>query len=766
MVQQDLTREGSIIGTRPVRHDGVEKVTGRARYANDVQVPGAITGKLLRSPHAHARIVSIDTSRAQALSGVRAIVTGADMPAVSGKLADQPEGAFHNLGFLSRNCMAQEKSLYRGQPVAAVAADTPSIAEAALALIDVVYEVLPPVMDGLSAMEPGAPLVLEDLKPNSNAFSRAGGFRAEDEAPFGTNVANTFVMEIGDVANGFESADITLEHDYHTGEAHQGYIEPQAATASWSQDGLLTIWCSTQGQFAIRDMTAGILGIPEGTARVIPAEIGGGFGAKTFPVIEPVAALLARKAGRPVKVSLSRTDVFESMGPTSATYVHLKMGVTRDGKITAADARLVYESGAVPGSPVSSGAQCMFAPYDIPNARVEGNDVLVNKPKTAAYRAPGAPAAAFAVESMIDEFCEQLSMDPIEFRELNVSKEGTRRVTGVPSPKLGFEETLAAAKIHPHYRDRSNGTLRGRGIAGGFWFNGSGPASAVASVLPDGRVSLVEGSPDIGGSRAVAAMHVAEVLGIPVEDVRPSVGDTDSIGFTSTTGGSSVAFKTGWASWEAAQDVRQQVIERAARIWNVEPGAVTYDAGTLHGPDGKQMTFAELAARLNTTGGPIVGRATVNPRGVGGAYAVHIADVEVDPETAKVNVLRYTTLQDAGRAIHPSYVEGQMQGGAAQGIGWALNEEYVYDAEGRMVNASFLDYRMPTTLDVPFIETQIIEVPNPGHPLGVRGVGEVPIVPPLAAIANAVYDACGVRLRTVPITPTKLMAAMNNGDSA
>lgn len=750
----------SVIGTRPIRPDGVDKVTGRARYGNDVQVAGTIHGKFLRSPHAHARILSIDTSRAAALPGVRAIVTGADMPKISGRLADQQEGAIHNLAFLSRNCMAQEKALFRGHAVAAVAADSPYIAEEATRLIEVTYEVLPPVMDGLSAMAPGAPVVIEDLKPNSNPFFRAGGFRDESEGPYHSNIANSFVMEIGDIANGFEGADIILEHDYHTGEAHQGYIEPQSATAWWSPDGLLTIWCSTQGQFAIRDMTAGMLAISPGQVKVIPTEIGGGFGAKTFPVVEPVAALLSKKAGRPVKLTLSRTDVFEAVGPTSATYVHLKMGITREGRITAADARLVYEAGAFPGSPVSSGAQCMFAPYDIPNARVEGYDVLVNKPKTAAYRAPGAPAAAFAVETMIDEFCEQLGMDPIEFRLLNVSREGVRRVTGQPSPKLGFEETLQAARETPHLAAPLAGPHRGRGMAGGFWFNGTGPASATVSVLPDGRVSLVEGSPDIGGSRASAAMHVAEVLGIPVEDVRPQVADTDSVGYTSTTGGSSATFKTGWASYEAANDVKRQLIERAAAIWKVGPEEVTYEAGVLRGPEGRSLTFREIAAKLNGTGGPVVGRSAVNPRGVGGGYGFHIADVEVDPETGKVTVLRYTALQDVGRAIHPAYVEGQVQGGAAQGIGWALNEEYVYDSDGRMVNASFLDYRMPTTLDVPYIETVLVEVPNPGHPYGVRGVGEVPIVPPLAALANAIHAATGVRMHSVPMTPTRLLAAM------
>jgi xanthine dehydrogenase molybdenum-binding subunit len=759
-----------VIGTRPIRHDGVDKVTGRAVYGNDVNIPGHITGRILRSPHAHARILSIDTSRATALPGVRAVITGRDMPYVSPKLHEQGENSLINLGMLSRNVLAQDKALFAGHAVAAVAADDPYIAERALELIDVRYEVLKPVMDGLDAMAPGAPILMEDLKTNTASLFRGGGFRADDEPRYDTNLASSFEMEIGDLANGFELADIVLEHDYHAGEAHQGYIEPQSATALWSPDGRLTIWCSSQGHFSIRDLTSGILGIPVGNIKVVPLEIGGGFGAKLFTTIEPVAALLSMKCGKPVKITLSRTEVFEAVGPTSAAHVHLKMGVTNEGRLTAGSARLVFEAGAFPGSPVIGAATCMFTPYDIPNARVEGFDVLVNKPKVTAYRAPGAPAGALAVETMIDEFCERLSMDPLEFRLLNAAKEGTRRVTGVAAPKLGFVETLEAARDTPHYQSLLTGPYRGRGVAAGFWGNAPGQASVTASILADGTISLVEGSPDIGGTRTTAAMQLAEALGLRAEDVHPSVADTDSVGFTSLTGGSSVAFKQGVAAYEVAQDLIKQLRERAARIWGANLDDVIYDAATLalKGDPQKRFTLKQIAARLNETGGPIVGRATVSPRGVGASHAVHIADVEVDPETGKVDVLRYTTVVDAGTAIHPSYVEGQMQGGAVQGIGWALNEEYVYDKDGRLLNSSFLDYRMPTALDVPPIETVIVEVPNPGHPFGVRGVGEIVIVPPLAALANAIAHATGQRMREVPMNPGRVLASLadaSNGAS-
>jgi CO/xanthine dehydrogenase Mo-binding subunit len=277
----------------------------------------------------------------------------------------------------------------------------------------------------------------------------------------------------------------------------------------------------------------------------------------------------------------------------------------------------------------------------------------------------------------------------------------------------------------------------------------------------------VEGSPDIGGSRAAVAMQLAEVLGIATEDVKPQVGDTDSVGFTSVTGGSGVAFKTGWSCYEAALDVKQQMIERAATIWEVTPDLVEYQDGVIsHKSDPElRLTFKQLAARLNATGGPIVGRANVDPRGPGAAFAHHIVDLEVDRDTGKVDILRYTALQDAGKAVHPSYVEGQMQGGAVQGIGWALNEEYFFNDKSEMVNSSFLDYRMPTSLDLPMIDTTIVEVPSPSHPFGVRGVGEVSIVPPMAAIANAIYNAIGIRMDKLPMSPANILEAIwNRGD--
>jgi len=736
-----------VIGTRPIRHDGIDKVTGRAVYGADVQIAGLVHGRVLRSTIAHGKIRKIDVSKAAALPGVEAVVTSADFPETGNKIAELGEGAIV-IRHLSSNCMARDKVLYKGQPVAAVAAVSPHVAEEALKLVVVDIEPLPPVTDVREAMKDGAPLLHGDLTTES--LGKQTGKHS--------NVAKHFQFKLGDADKAFKEAALVVEREFETATVHQGYIEPHNATAQWNPDGQVTIWCSTQGAFTARQQVSELLQHPLSKIKVVPMEIGGGFGGKIRVYLEPVAAALSRKCGKPVKVTMNRAEVFEATGPTPGSYIKVKLGVDKTGSLTAAQAYLAYEAGAFPGSPVGAGAMCVFACYDVPNVLVDGYDVVVNKPATSAYRAPGATNAAFAVETVIDEICEQLKIDPLDFRIKNGAKEGTRRADGPVYPRIGMIEAAQTAKDSAHYKSKLTGLYRGRGVASGFWFNIGFKSSATASVNADGTVSLVEGSTDIGGTRTSIAMQLAEALGIRAEDVKPVVGDTDSVGYTDVTGGSRVTFATGWAAFEAAQDIKRQVIARAAQIWDVEPESVRYDDGVLTctGDKSKRMTFAELAAQLHATGGTIVGRASVDPTGVGGGFATHVADVEVDPETGKVTILRYTAVQDVGKAVHPSYVEGQMQGGSVQGIGWALNEEYVYNAKGEMTNASFLDYRMPTSLDLPMIDTILVEVANPGHPYGVRGVGEVPIVPPPAAIANAIYRAVGVRMRQLPMSPGRV----------
>ena len=742
--------EYDVVGQRPVRPDGVDKVTGRAQYGADLNLTGLLHGRILRSPHAHARIKSVDTGRAEALPGVRAVVTAADLPFAQ-MTKEQLGNDYNRFKFLSDNFIASDKALYRGHAIAAVAADNPHIAESALALIDVDYELLEPVIDVRAAMQDGAPLLHDDL-----LHTAAMGEMSEQPS----NVASYMKFETGDPAAGFDQADFIVEREFTTASVHQGYIEPHNATAHWRADGQINIWCSTQGAFVVRANTADVLRVDVSQVRVTPMEIGGGFGGKVAFYLEPVVALLSRKSGAPVKLLMSRTEVFEGSGPAPGSWMRVKMGASRTGRITAAEIELAFEAGAYPGSPVMQGATCAFACYEVPNGRVEGYDVVVNKPKTAAYRAPGSPQAAFGVEQVVDELCHHLRLDPIAFRMQNAVREGSRKVEGPVFQKIGLLECLDAALAHDHYQSMLVGKNLGRGVAAGFWMNRGFHSSVNITVNPDGTVNLIEGSVDIGGSRASIAQQAAETLGIAYEDIKPQVVDTDSIGYTMVTGGSRTTFATGWAAILAAEDVKSQLVARAASLWDVPAADVEYDGGVIrHKSEELSFTFRELARQLYTTGGGITGTASLDPAGEGNSFGVHLVDVAVDPDTGKTDILRYTAIQDAGKAVHPGYVEGQIQGGAVQGIGWALNEEYYFGGNGQMLNSSFLDYRMPTALDLPMIDTVIVEVANPGHPYGVRGVGEVPIVPPLAAIANAVRAATGQRMTSLPITPGSVLAA-------
>ena len=732
------TASYQVIGTRPPRHDGADKVTGRAIYGADFQMNGLLHGAMARSPHAHARLLRIDVSKAAAYPGVVAIVTADDFPQTADRLVDLGEGETP-VSSLRGNVLAKGKVLYEGHAIAGVAATSAEAAEQAARLIEAEYDVLPCVLTAPEGMAEGAPLLHGE-----------------------SNVTAHIRHVMGDSEAAFAGAAFVVEKEFTTATVHQGYIEPHAATALWNNDGRVHVWCSTQGSFVVRDVVSCLLDLPVSQVKVTPTEIGGGFGGKIPVYLEPVAALLSKKTGRPVRMVMTRREVFEGSGPTPGSFVRVKLGADADGKFVAGQAYLAYEAGAYPGGMVGPGTMCVFAAYDIANQTIDGFDVLVNKPSTAAYRAPGAPNAAFATESVVDELARQMGKDPLALRLMNASKEGTRRADGPKFRRIGCVEVLEAMQAHPHYAaplgEPSHGAAkRGRGTAIGYWFNVGLASSCVISVNADGTVNLIEGSTDIGGTRTSIAMQAAEVLGIPVSFIHPSVVDTDTIGYTGVTGGSRTTFATGWAAHDAAQDVVAQMKARAAKLWQVPE--VSFAGGVFRGGD-QELPFAALAARLSETGGPVVGQASVNPRGAGGSFAGVIVDVEVDTETGKTTILRFTSVQDAGRAIHPGYVEGQMQGGSVQGIGWALNEEYWMSAEGRMMNASLLDYRMPTALDVPMIDTQIVEVPNPAHPFGVRGVGEANIVPPAAAIANAIRDAIGVRLYRLPMNPPAVVAAL------
>lgn len=736
------------IGKRTIRPDGADKVTGRAAYAADATMPGMIWGKVLRSPHPHAVIKSIDTSKAEALPGVKAVATADDF--VDFPVDTPVPLGIQDMRWMSRNMLAKEKVLFHGHPIAAVAATSEEIAAEACALIEVEYEVLPFAIEIDDALAKDAP-ILHD-------FIEFEGKKA--------NIAGTLEHKLGDVDAGFAEADVIVERSFTTKPVHQGYIEPHACVVSVAPDNRTTIWSSSQGQFMVRAMTAYLTGITQSHIKAIPAEIGGGFGGKTIVYLEPVATILSKKSGRPVKMVMTREEVMRATGPTSGSKSTVRIGAKKDGTIVAGQGTFYLQAGCFPGSPIRGAAGCAFAPYDISNVHSLGYDVVSNRSKVAAYRAPGAPIGAFAVESVLDELAEKLGMDPLKLRLKNAAKEGTKAAHGPTFPRIGYAETVEEALNSEHYKTPLTGKFRGRGVASGFWFNAGGESSAQVNITEDGNVVVTTGHPDIGGSRASIANITAELLGIDYDQVSVQIGDTATIGYSNLTGGSRVLFASAMVVTESTEQVIEQLKGRAAKIWGIDLSQVVWENGEArpmgeHSGNFPSMSLEELAAKANATGGPIGAGSQSNTVGAEGGFATHVCDVEVDVDLGIVRVLRYTCFQDVGRAIHPSYVEGQLQGGMAQGIGWALNEEYIYDKNGRVDNPGFLDYRMPVCSDLPMLDCGIIEIPNPKHPQGVRGVGEVPLVPGPAAVRNAVYDAIGIRIDDLPLSPPSVLAAID-----
>lgn len=753
----EMIKESSLVGTSPIRPDGVPKVTGLAQYGDDFHLPGMLQSKVLRSPHAHARIRSIDTSKAEAVPGVKAVITAADFPDHE-FVYFGPARIERNYWHIARTIIAREKALFEGHAVAAVAATTAAIAAKAAKLIEVDYEVLPHVIDVDEAMAEDAPVLYEDM------ITR--GVEPVPTKP--SNISKVTTLELGDVAAGFAEADEIVEKEFRTAAVHQGYIEPHACLARYDSDGQAELWSSSQGHFIVRDFTSRICGMPLANLKVNPAEIGGGFGGKTVVYVEPLALMLSKKSGHPVRVIMGRDDTFKASGPTSGSSMRMKIGVKKDGTITAAEGHYNYQAGAFPGSPVIGGALCAFAPYAIENQKAIARDVVSNRPKVAAYRAPGSPISAFAVESTLDILAKKIGMDPGELRLKNAAVKGTEMFMG-PLSHDGYGDTVKAILNHPEYK-KPLGPNQGRGIASGYWFNGGGESGATVFVNADGTVVIATGSPDIGGSRASMAIMASETLGIPYEQVRSTVNDTTSVPYTQQTGGSRVTYATGMAVIGACNKVIDELKARAAKMWDVDVEGVDWVDGEAR-PAGSNvgefepLTIKDIASKAITTGGPIGSSNAVALGGQAPGFATEMCDVEVDPDTGLVKILRFVVAQDAGRAIHKAYVEGQMQGGAVQGIGWALNEEYIYDEDGRMANAGFLDYRVPVASDLTCdIETLIVEVPNPNHPFGVKGVGEVNIVPAMAAVANAIADAVGRRMESLPMSPPKVLAALTERD--
>ena len=759
------TRDVKGVGLSIPRPDGPEKVTGQVQYVADLKPRGLLHAKLLRSPHAHARIVSIDTSRARALPGVRAVITAADIPQLKRKAPTRAHAV-----------LAIDRVVFVGQPVAAVAADELAIAEEALDLIDVRYEVLPAAVDPLQSMKPGAPPVAEagTEADTSEALAHGSvsGVTTETKPAKAVNISQQAKLGRGDVAKGFAESDVVIEKTYRIPMVHQGYLEPHAVLAQWDTNGQLTLWASTQGSFNTRSEVAEVLELPENTIKVIPMECGGGFGGKIRALCEPITAVLARVTGRPVRYVMTRREELEAGNPAPQVIIRLKSGVKRDGTLMALEAETVIESGAFSGAVLAVSSVFLASLYLWPAFEVRGFEVLTHKPSIAAYRAPVAPHTIFAIDSHMEQIALVLGMDPVEFRLRHLQSEGKPMANNQPWLNNGAIEVLHRIAEHPLWKNRAqwkasgkNGRLRGTGLALGGWLGGLQPTGATVRLNPDGSLQVLTGQVDIAGTNIALAQIAASAYGVDIDKVKITTGDTDVAPVTGLSAGSKTVYTVGVAVMEAAKDARKQTLEIAAKEMEaaVQDLEIENERVVVRGVPDRGVTLAQIGKKGSlymSKVPPVLGVSHPAFSQQAPAFCAELARIEVDPDTGEVTIHDFVVVQDVGKAINPLGVEGQMQGGAVQSIGMALTEALTFDDQGRLTNPSLLDYKKLTAADLPNIETIIVEKPAPAGPFGARGVGEPPIVPAPAALANAVHDATGVRLTELPLTPERIALAM------
>lgn len=742
------------VGKRLPRVDARERVTGGAVYPADFKLPRMVHAKMLRSPLAHARIRRIDTSGAEALTGVLAVVTAADFPELPVGATIPMGETGYDMWMVAQINMAREKTFWVGQPVAAVAAIDVHVAEAALALIEVDYEPLAAVVDLAAAMAPDAPVL------HNHVFTK--GVEPRPRAP--SNICSRTVIARGDTASALVDAMAMVQIRVAVDTAHQGYLEPQVAVAEVDANGFATVWASTQGQFTAELMIGRMLGLPLSQLKVVPLEVGGAFGGKIAIHGEAVAVRLAQKCGRPVKVVLTREEVLQGgSGPAAGALIDVAVGADKDGRLTAIEGTYRVDAGGLPGLSPSLLMQASAALYQCPNLNLQGFDIVTNKPRTEAYRGPGGIQAAFAMEQAMDALCQRLDMDPLEFRKRNASVTGSTMPIGTPIPAIGLTTILDRVGTHACWTDPipQGRYPRGRGLALGYWRGTSMTSSGHVTIAGDGRPMVTMGAVDISGTRSTMAQVVAEEFGLAIEDIHIDTGDSKSVGYSDGAAGSRVARTSTAALIDASRDALSQLRTRAAEKLQCAREQLEYAEGRfrVRQQGGAAISLIELM-QATLTDGAVVGRGVSTKLPLGVEIGAHVCDVEVDTDTGLVTVLRYTAFQDVGFALNPTAVEGQMAGSVVQGLGWALMEGFDYGPDGRLRNASLLDYRMPTALDVPPIECVIVETPVPNVPYGVRGVGEVPIVPPAAAVANAIARAVGVRMPYMPMTPERVLRAL------
>ncbi|MDP8924723.1 MAG: xanthine dehydrogenase family protein molybdopterin-binding subunit [Chloroflexota bacterium] len=757
MAEETPPAASSIIGARLKRPEGGERVTGRTRFAADLSLPGLLHARLVLSPHTHARIARIDASAALAQPGVVSVATAET-------LAPYVKAAAHSR---ARALLARDEARFCGQPVAVVLAESEAAAEDALALVDVEYAELPAVLDAEAAFAPDAPAVWPEGLPGQNAEAAGHGMesgsRAADESR-SPNVAATERMDRGDVAAGFRDADVVVERTYHTQSVHQGYLEPHATLAATDPTGDLTIWSSTQGVFFPRDEVATVLGWPEARIKVVATPVGGGFGGKGV-LLEPLVAVLAVAYGRPVSLVMTRMDEFLAATPTPRCRLDVKLGAKRDGTLTALEARILFDAGLFPGAPVANACIYVAGFYRVPHIKVRGYEVVTHTIPNGAYRGPGAVQGVFAIESTMDELARELDLDPIELRLKSCVVGGDPMPHGQTWAKLGLRQCLERLREHPAWRDRARRPNEGVGVAIGGLMGTLQPASALCRLGADGTITIVVGSVDISGSNTALLQLAADAFGVPPERVTLVNADSTTAPFAGMSGGSRITLTVGAAVVDAARDARSQAFAIAADRLEASPDDLELVDGRVRVRGAPERSLgldqiAQVSTTIYSPYPPVLGRGTTALTTRASGMVAHLARVRIDPDTHAPRVVEYVAVQDAGRAINPAEVEGNIHGGVAQGIGWALYETMAFDPEGRILTASFLDYALPTSHHVPPVEAVIVEEASESGPHGLRVVGEPPVIPGAATIANAIRDATGLRMAELPITPERLHRAI------
>ena len=758
----------TIVGQSPPRVDAQEKLTGRTLFTADQDLRGLLHGRLVLSPHAHARIRRIPVDVAKAVPGVVAVLTAADLP--FGEETPNARG---------RCLLARGEARFSGEPVAAIVAESDAAAAdgAARLAAAIEYDALPALIDPVAAADRSAPLVqpgLQGASSEAGAHGAAAAAQEEEEKTPG-NVASKVKFARGDIERGLRDSTVVVRRTFRTAVVHQAYIEPHATIADFDRGARrLTVWTPTQGLFYTREQTASVLGLPESSVRIVPMPVGGGFGGKIL-LLEPIAGALAMIVGRPVRLMLTRAEEFQTATPAPQSILEVALGASRDGEFRALQARLLFDAGALPGAPVTICGLLMGGAYRVAHLDIRGREVLTHKPPQGAYRAPGSVQAAFAIESVVDEIAEALGQDPLELRVRNVSQEGDPMPDGGAWPRIGLRESLLAVRESLLWRERprrrgakaraANGTLAGTGIAVGGWLGGLEAASACIRPNPDGTIHVVVGSVDISGSSTSLAQIAAETIGVPMQQVRLVPEDSDGAPQAGMSGGSKIIYTVGSAVQKAAVDAKRQILALAAKRLEASEADLDIVDGTVQvrGVPSRAVALADIIKMTSGFGAqhaPVFGTASEAITTRSPAFGAHVAAVDVDPESGRVHVAGYAVAQDCGKAINPALVRGQIHGGVAQGIGWALFEQMVYDEGGTLTTGTFADYALPRSTDVPAVDVQLVEIPSPRGPFGAKGVGEPPVVPVSGAIANAIADATGARIDSLPITPQRVVAAV------